>query len=169
MQRHEFSFEVDATPEEVWAVLHPRPPKLAPGEHQVIEHGGVRIEILHPGDEKGEGLVRTCTFAVPRWLGTGGVGRSWECVSEVRPNEYSRYEAVGKPLWSEASGWHRLHDLGDGRCRVEFGETYHAFNPICRALFERSVHDFISRDNDRLIRSAVESGVERRRNRARES
>ena len=164
MQRHEFSFELDAPPEEVWNVFWYRGP-----DRPQPKDVKTRIEILHPGDEKGEGLVRTCTFAVPRWLGTGGVGRSWECVSEVRPNEYSRYEAVGKPLWSEASGWHRLHDLGDGRCRVEFGETYHAFNPVCRALFERSVHDFISRDNDRLIRSAVESGVERRRNRARES
>jgi hypothetical protein len=165
MQRHEFSFEIDATPEEIWAVLHPGPPELAPGEHQVIEYGGVRIEIVHPGDENGEGLVRRCTFAVPRLLCSGGVGRSWECVSEVRPPVYSRYEAVGKPLWSEASGWHELHDLGDGRTRVEFGETYHAFNPVARVLLERYVHRFISRDNDRLIRTAIEGGLARMRKR----
>ena len=166
MQRHEFSFEVEATREEIWAVLHPRPRRLPPGEHQVIEHGGVRIEIVHPGDEEGEGLVRRCTFAVPKLLGSGGVGRSWECVSEVRRPEYSRYEAVGKPLWSEATGWHRLHDLGNGRTRVEFGETYHAFNPVARLLLERYVHHFISRDNDRLIQSAIEGGLERMRKRS---
>jgi hypothetical protein len=165
MRRHQFSFDVDATREEVWAVLHPAVRKRRSGEHRVIEYGGVRIEIVNEGDEKGEGLVRTCTFRVPKLLLSGGVGRSWECVTEVRPPEFSRYEAVGKPLWSEASGWHRLSDLGDGRTRVEFGETYHAFNPLARALLERYVHDFISRDNDRLVREAVENGVARLRER----
>jgi hypothetical protein len=166
MREHTFSFEVDATPEEVWRALHPRPRPTKPGEHRVIEHGDVRIEIINEGDEKGEGLVRTCTFPVPKFLLSGGVGRSWECVTEVRPDEFSRYEAVGKPLWSKASGWHRLEDLGDGRTRVEFGESYHAFNPVLRALFEGYVHRFISKDNDRLVKSAVEQGVARMRARS---
>ena len=99
MRSHEFSFEVDATPDEVWRSLHPRL------ERGVIEHGDVRIEIVHPGDEHGVGLVRHCTFRVPRYLLSGGVGRSWEVVTESRPGEWSRYEAVGKPLWSRARGW----------------------------------------------------------------
>jgi hypothetical protein len=103
--------------------------------------------------------VRTCRFRVPKILLSGGVGRSWECVTEARPPEYSRYEAIGRPLWWEASGWHRLHDLGDGRTRVEFGETYHAFNPLLRFFLEGYVHRFISRDNDRLMREAIEQGV----------
>jgi hypothetical protein len=160
MREHTFSFVVDASPEEVWQTLHPPvPPRRAQGEHPVIVHGDVRIEILFEGDEHGEGLVRTCTFRVPRILLSGGVGRSWECVTEVRPAEYSRYEAVGKPLWSKATGWHRLEPLGDGRTRVTFGESYHAFNPVLRVLLERYVHRFISKDNDRLIRDAVERGV----------
>ena len=77
----------------------------------------------------------------------------------MRPNEYSRYEAVGKPLWSEATGWHRVEGLGDGRTRVHFGETYHAFNPVLRVLFERPVHRFISKDNDRLVREGIERGI----------
>jgi len=164
MREHTYSFEVDATPEEVWGVLHPPAPATKDG-NRVIEYGGVRIEILHEGDEKGEGLVRTCTFRVPRLLLSGGVGRSWECVVEVRPNEFSRYEAVGKPLWSEASGWHRLEDLGGGRTRVHFGETYHAFNPVLRLLLERYVHRFISKDNDRLVQTAVERGLQADRSR----
>lgn len=163
MREHTYSFEVEATPEEVWRALHPPARPQPPGEHRVIEHGDVRIEILTEGDEHGQGLVRTCTFPVPKYLLSGGVGRSWECVTEVRPNEYSRYEAVGKPLWSKASGWHRLEDLGNGRTRVEFGESYHAFNPLMRALFEARVHRFISKDNDRLVQSAVEQGVARQR------
>lgn len=166
MRTHGFSFEVDATREEVWRALHPRLPRIEPGAPLVIEHRSVRIEIVHPGDEDGVGLVRRCTFRVPRYLLSGGVGRSFEVVTESRPPERSAYEAVGKPLWSRATGWHELTDLGEGRTRVTFGETYEAFNPILRRLLERRVHAFISRDNDVLIRRAVEDGVAARRARS---
>jgi hypothetical protein len=159
VREHEFSFDVDGTPEEVWRALHPR---LQRG---VIEHGSVRIEIVHPGDEDGLGLVRHCTFRVPRYLLSGGVGRSWEVITESRPGEYSRYEAVGKPLWSRATGWHRIEDAGGGRTKVTFGETYEAFNPIARRLLEARVHRFISADNDVLVRQAVERGVAAQRKR----
>ena len=154
MQDHRYSFVVDATAEEVWKVLHPRL-----GQGRVIEHGDVRIEILHPGDARGDGLVRHCEFRVPRYLLSGGRANSWEWVTEVIPNESARYDAVGKPLWSKAQGWHRLEDLGDGRTRVHFRETYHVFNPLLRVLLERRVHQFISKDNDRLMKSAIEGGV----------
>jgi hypothetical protein len=160
VQEHEFSFEVDATPAEVWRSLHPR---LGRG---VIEHGDVRIEIVHPGDEHGLGLVRQCTFRVPRYLLSGGVGRSWEVVTESRPGEWSRYEAVGKPLWSRASGWHRVEGVSGGRTRVTFGETYEAFNPLARRVLEARVHRFISAGNDVLVRQAVERGVAAQRRRS---
>jgi hypothetical protein len=166
VQEHRYSFVVDATPEEVWRVLHPpRRRDRPPGEVQVIEHGDVRIEILHPGNEHGDGLVRHCEFAVPRYLLSGGRAQSWEWVTEVVPNVSARYDAVGKPLWSTARGTHRLEDLGDGRTRVSFTETYHVFNPVLRWLLERRVHRFISKDNDRLMESAITGGVERMRRR----
>jgi hypothetical protein len=165
MQEHSFSFEIEATPDEVWRALHPRPRPNPDGGPRVIEHGDVRIEILSEGDDDGQGLVRTCTYRVPKLLLSGGVGRSWECVVESRPPTSSRYEAVGKPLWSKATGWHRIDDLGGGRCQVEFGETYHAFNPVMRVLLERYVHRFISKDNDHLVRTAVERGVSAQRTR----
>ena len=163
MQDHRYSFVVDATPEEVWRVLHPPLKK-----DQVIEHGDVRIEILHPGDEHGDGLVRHCHFRVPRYLVSGGRAKSWEWVTDVVPNVEARYDAIGKPLWSKAQGWHRLEDLGDGRTRVHFRETYHVFNPILRLLLERRVHRFISKDNDKLMESAIRGGVEYARKRAAE-
>jgi hypothetical protein len=152
MQDHTFSIEVAGTPEEVWRVFW---------SHRagVREHNGVTIEILHPGDASGEGLVRHCTYPVPRWLLTGGRGVSWEWLTEVKPFESWRYDAVGKPLWSKASGWTRLEDLGGGRTRVHFRETYHAFNPLFRVLLERRVHRAISKGNDDTLTKAVEGGV----------
>ena len=164
MQDHSFSFEIEAKPEQVWQALHPPVRNPAqPGKPRILEHGDVRIEILHEGDEHGDGLIRHCYFRVPKVLLSGGVGQSWEWVTQVVPNVSSHYEAVGKPLWSRAEGWHRLEDLGGGRTRVHFRETYHVFNPIMRFFLERWVHRFISKDNDQLIRAAIERSLARGR------
>jgi hypothetical protein len=153
MQRHEFSVILEAPPAEVWEVFwyrgadRPQPRDVK-----------TRIDILHPGDDAGNGLVRHCTFPVPRWLMSGGVGQSWEWLTEVTPHESWRYDAIGKPLWSRATGWTRLVDLGDGRTRVEFVEEYEAFNPVMRLLFERTVHQHLSRDNDTIL-AALNGGL----------
>ncbi len=159
MQRHEYSIVVDAPPGDVWEVFwyrapdRPQPPPPRPGEKVQT-----RIDILHPGDATGEGLVRHCTFPVPKWLLSGGIGNSWEWLTEVRPVESWVYDAIGKPLWSKAHGETRLEDLGDGRTRLHFSETYEAFNPVMARLFERRVHRSISRDNDAIL-AAIHSGI----------
>jgi hypothetical protein len=152
VQDHSFSIEVAGTPEEVWTVFWGQ----RSGRR---EHGDVSIEILHPGDSQGEGLIRHCTFPVPRWLLSGGRGVSWEWLTEVRPHQSWKYDAVGKPLWSRAEGWTRLEDLGGGRTRIHFRETYHAFNPLLRRLFEARVHRAISKSNDATLAAAIEGGI----------
>ena len=151
MQEHHYAVEVDGPPEAVWGLFWRRT--------SFRGSGPVSIDILHPGDDVGEGLVRHCTFAVPRYLLSGGVGHSWEWLTEVRPPVSWKYDAVGKPLWSKAEGRTRLEDLGDGRTRIHFTETYHAFNPVVRRLLEQRVHRFISKDNDRLIAEAINGGL----------
>ena len=63
--------------DELWQLFWARIPHT--------ETGDVTIDILHPGDAVGEGLVRHCTFRVPRYLLTGGKGQSWEWLTEVKP------------------------------------------------------------------------------------
>jgi len=152
VQEHRYAVVVDGTPREVWRLFWYRGPRRPTSS-------GVSIEILHPGDDVGEGLIRHCTFRVPRYLFSGGVGYSWEWLTEVTPHRSWKYDAIGKPLWSRAEGRTELEDLGDGRTRIHFTETYHAFNPVLRALFERRVHRFISKDNDRLITTAINDGI----------
>ena len=84
---------------------------------------------------------------------------SWEWLTDVKPLESWRYDAVGKPLWSKASGFTRLEDLGNGQTRVHFRETYHVFNPVFRFFLEKIVHRYISKDNDKLIKRSIEQGV----------
>ena len=151
MQRHEVSFLVDAPTHSVWRLFHPKTPPDATVP-RTYEHPGGTITILRDGDEDGAGLVRECTFPVPRWLLSGGVARSFEVITEARRNEFSKYEAVGRPLWSKAEGWHTLEALDGGeRTRLTFVETYHAYGRIVRPLFEARVHRVISSSNTGLI------------------
>jgi hypothetical protein len=77
-------------------------------------------------------------------------------VVEARKNTYARYHAVGRPLWSEAEGWHTLEPIDGGTgTRVTFVETYHVHNPVLRALFEARVHRFISADNSRIYQTVL--------------
>ena len=158
VQEHHYEIELDATPEEVWEVFWYRgPDKPKPAL--------VTIDILHPGDATGEGLVRHCTFPVPKLLGSGGVGKSWEWVTQVKPYESWKYDAIGKPLWSRAEGHIFLDDLGDGRTRVRFIESYETFNPWMRRIgLERWVHEKISSDNDTFF-TAINAGLQFHRDR----
>ena len=146
MQRTEMVFEVDAHPRRVWRLLHPRPPADA-GLPRVVDHPGGRITILAEGDEAQQGLVRTCEFPVPRYLLSGGRGESWEVIVEARLGELSRDQAVGRPAFSRAEGWHRLELLEGDRTRLTFAEQYEIDNRLLRFLLERRVHHAISGDN----------------------
>ncbi len=107
VQEHHYFVDIDATPDELWKLFWFRAPKS--------QSGDVTIEILHRGDDIGNGLVRHCTFRVPRYLLSGGKGQSWEWLTEVTPKVSWKYNAIGRPLWSEAEGRTRLEDLGDGK------------------------------------------------------
>lgn len=161
MQEHHYRVEVGGTPAEVWEVFwyHGPDKPMTPG---------VTIDIVHPGDGGGgDGLVRTCTFPVPRWLGSGGVGRSWEWVTGVEHLRCWNYDAIGTPPWSKAEGRIELTAVGDDRCRIDFTERYEAFSPWVRRLgIERRVHARISRDNEAFVR-AVEGGLRFHRERKR--
>lgn len=156
MQDHQYSFEVDASPEEVWSVFWGRK------TGDVLEQGNLRIEILHGGDARGDGLIRHCHFPVPRYLLSGGKARSWEWLTQVKVNESWRYDAIGKPLWSKATGWTRLEKLDNNRTRIHFRETYHVFNPVMRFFLEKIVHKAISKDNDLKMRQGIEGGLKAR-------
>ena len=83
MQSYTVRFHVDAPPTAGVAGT------ASAGAAELPETPGLKwptgsMEILHEGDEAGEGLVRTCVFALPKWLLSGGKGRSFETVTEAK-------------------------------------------------------------------------------------
>ncbi len=89
MQEHHYFVDIDATVDELWQLFWARLPHT--------ETGDVTIDILYPGNDIGDGLIRHCTFRVPRYLLTGGKGQSWEWLTEVTPKVSWKYTAVGRP------------------------------------------------------------------------
>ena len=99
---------------------------------------------------------------MPKLLLSGGVGQSWEWVTQVVPNESSHYEAIGKPLWSRA----RVAPVRRHRRRPHprpLPRDLPRLQPDLRFFLERYVHRFISKDNDKLIRAAIEQSLARAR------
>ena len=70
---------------------------------------------------------------MPKFLLSGGVGKSWEWLTEVKPRESWRYDAIGKPLWSRAEGEHRLERLPDGRLLVQSRQTRRVLGELVTA------------------------------------
>jgi hypothetical protein len=153
MQDHQFSFDVNASREDIWAVYWGKK------TGDVVKHNKLRIEILHSGDENGEGLIRHCQFPVPRYLLSGGTAQSWEWLTQVKPHDSWRCDAVAKPLWSQATGWTRLEALDHNHTRIHFRETYHVFNPIMRFFLEKKVHRAIAKDIRKNMQIGIEYGL----------
>ena len=156
MQKHSYAVIVDGTPAEVWQLFWYRGPRRP-------TRRASRSRSCTPATPWVRGSSGTAPSGCRKYLLTGGVGKSWEWLTEVEPPVSWKYDAVGKPLYPIAEGRTRLEDLGDGRTKIHFSETYHAFNPVLRALLERRVHRFISKDNDRLITTAINEGIRRLR------
>lgn len=163
MQEHSYSIDINAPLVEIWDMFWYRKPDKP-------QHALGSITILHPGDEIGEGLVRTCKFPVPKFLMSKGVGTSWEWVTNVKLHESWHYDAIGKPLWSRAAGSVRLEALDDDHTRVHFWESYEAFNPWMRRIgLEKYVHDRLSADNDTVFAALDRNLKWHRDRRAREA
>jgi hypothetical protein len=148
MQEHRFSFVADGTPELIWEIFLNQ-------HRQGVQTEKVWVEILHQGDDAGNGMIRHCTFPVPRYLLSGGVAHSWEWITEAVAPLSWHYDAISKPLWSKSAGWTTLEPVGTGQTRLTFVETYEAFNPLARLFLEKRVHHFLSKDNNVHFEASV--------------
>ena len=152
MQDHSYSIVVDGTPEEVWAIFWSQ-------RSGTRTHGDVTIEILHPGDADGEGLVRHCTSRSRNGCcRAAGACRGSGSPRSGRTSRGATTRSASR-CGPRPTGWTRLEDLGDGPDPDPFRETYHAFNPVLRALFEAPVHRAISRSNDETLTASINAGI----------
>lgn len=145
MREHRWSIEFPHSPERLWALMqdYPRWTEYAP---MVL-----RVDVLWPGDEQGNGLLRRVIYKLP----FGRSGSALELVSDVRPAEGYTYTMIGREPGNDQSGHVRLEARGPNRTRLHFDERYHLTRAPWR-WFEGPIYRFINRQNERSMRRMSE-------------
>ena len=139
MRRHEFTVDLPHSARRLWALFQRYDlwKEYAPG---VLD-----VEIVHPGDAAGNGLLRRVVYPLP----FGRRGESFELVRNVRENEGYDYVMLRTGL----SGSMQLEPLGPNRTRLRFRETFHMTTAVLR-WFEGPIYRYINRKNEESMRAA---------------
>ncbi len=142
MQEHRWTIEFPHSAERLWAVMqdYDRWPEYAP---MVIE-----VEVLHPGDERGNGLLRRVIYQMP----FGRRGSALELVTEVEAARGYRYKMISGEPGNDQMGRLRIERLGPNRVRLDFEERFNMTSFPWR-LFEAQIYGFINRKNEESMRS----------------
>jgi hypothetical protein len=140
MKEHEYEIELPFSRERLWALFERYDlwKEYAPS---VLD-----VEIVHAGDEKGNGRVRRVVYPLP----FGRRGESFEVVRNVRPNEGYDYVM----LRTELEGSMTLERVGPNRTRVRFRERFQISTPVLR-WFEGPIYRFINKKNEESMRGAA--------------
>jgi hypothetical protein len=144
MREHRYSLELPHDPERVWALMqdYDRWSEYAP---MVLS-----VEVLHPGDAQGNGLLRRVTYRLP----LGRRGCALELVTEVEPARGYRYTMIGRTPGDDQTGRLRLEPCEHGT-RLHFEERYQLSRRPWK-WFEGAIYGFINRKNEESMRRLSE-------------
>lgn len=139
---HRWSLELPHSPARLWAIMqdYDRWADYAP---MVLE-----VDVLHPGDAGGNGLLRRVIFQLP----FGRRGSALELVTHVEPARGYTYTMLSNTPGNDQTGRLRLVRLGPNRTRLEFEERYNLTTFPWR-LFEAQIYAFINRKNEESMRA----------------
>ena len=159
VREHRYTLDLPHSVDRLWALMqdYPRWTEYAPMV--------VRVEVLHPGDARGNGLLRRVIYKMP----FGRVGSALELVTEVvRPSEARAtngsngadrepwcgytYTMISRAPGNDQTGRVRLEPLGPRQTRLHFEERYHLVSAPWR-WFEGPIYRFINRQNEASMRS----------------
>ncbi len=145
MREHRYSVDLPHSPARIWALMqdYERWHSYAP---MVL-----RVDVLHPGDERGNGLLRRVIYKLP----FGRQGSALELVTEVEADRGYHYSMIGRQPGNDQSGRLRLEPLSAGHTRLHFEERYHLTKAPWR-YFEGPIYRFINRKNEESIRRLSE-------------
>jgi hypothetical protein len=142
MREHRYQLEMPHGAQRIWALMqdYPRWTEYAPMV--------VRVEVLHAGDARGNGLLRRVIYRMP----FGRVGSALELVTEVEPARGYTYTMIGRTPGNDQTGRVRLEPLDAGRTRLHFEERYALVSAPWK-WFEGPIYRFINRKNEESMRS----------------
>ncbi|MBI2170111.1 MAG: SRPBCC family protein [Actinobacteria bacterium] len=152
MREHRYTLEIPHAAERVWALFqdYDRWTEYAP---MVVD-----VEILHPGDSGGNGLLRRVIYKMP----FGRKGSALELVTDVEPPAAGAglgaaytYTMISREPGNDQTGRVRLEPTGPGSCRLHFEERYHLTKAPWK-WFEGPIYRFINKQNEASMRRAIE-------------
>jgi hypothetical protein len=145
VREHRYQVELPHSSERLWALMqdYPRWTEYAPMV--------VAVEVLHPGDAAGNGLLRRVVYRLP----FGRRGAALELVTGVEPARGYTYTMIGRQPGNDQTGRLRLERLGANRTRLHFEERYHLTARPWK-WFEGPIYRFINRQNEASMRRLSE-------------
>lgn len=141
VREHRYSLDLPHPASRLWALMqdYDRWTEYAPMV--------VSVEVLYPGDEHGNGLLRRVSYRLP----LGRRGSALELVTDVEPDRGYRYTMIGHASGNDQTGRIRLEPIGSDRTRLHFEERYHLTAWPWR-WFEGPIYRFINRKNEESMR-----------------
>ena len=141
MREHRYSMDMPHPPERVWALMqdYPNWSKYAP---MVL-----RVEVLHPGDTNGNGLLRRVVYKMP----LGRQGTALELVTDVQQAAGYTYTMIARQPGNDQTGAVRLERQSDGTTRLHFEERYNLTKAPWK-WFEGPIYKFINKQNEASMR-----------------
>src|SRR5262245_47302171 len=142
MREHRYQLEMPHAAARIWALMqdYPRWTEYAPMV--------VRVEVLHPGDARGDGLLRRVIYKMP----FGRQGAALELVTQVEPERGYTYTMIGRTPGNDQTGRVRLEPLDPKRTRLHFEERYQLVSAPWK-WFEGPIYRFINRKNEESMRA----------------
>jgi hypothetical protein len=145
MREHRYAFDMPHSAARIWALMKDCALcfSVAPGLDRWTEYSPMvlRIEVVKPGDEHGNGLVRRLVFRLP----LGREGRARETISDVVPERGYVFDM------GTQTGAVRLEPLGPNHTRVHFEERFHLTRAPLKWL-EGPIYRYINRKNEAAMR-----------------
>ncbi len=111
----------------------------------------IRVDVLHPGDDAGNGLLRRVVYQLP----LGRRGSALELVTDVEEARGYTYTMISRTPGNDQTGRVRLEPLGPNQTRLHFEERYNLVGIPWR-WFEGPIYRFINRKNEESMRRLSE-------------
>ncbi len=145
MREHRYSVALPHSAERLWALMqdYDNWTQYAP---MVI-----RVDVLHPGDDAGNGLLRRVVYRLP----LGRRGSALELVTDVEEARGYAYTIISRMSGNDQTGRVRLEPLGPNQTRLHFEERYNLVGIPWR-WFEGPIYRYINRKNEESMRRLSE-------------
>jgi len=143
MREHRFTLEFPHSAERVWALMQRYDlwTQYAPMV--------TRVDVIHPGDERGNGLLRRVVYKLP----FGKQGSAIELVTQVEPGAGYTYTMISRRPGNDQTGSVRLEPVGPNKTLLHFEERYNLTHPLFKP-FEAQIYRFINKQNEDTMRRA---------------